>query len=46
MQMMPAQVKKVLFCSGKIYFDLAERSKKKIGKILPSSGWNKCILCR
>ena len=25
---MPAQVKKVLFCSGKIYFDLAERQQK------------------
>ncbi|MEP6747672.1 MAG: 2-oxoglutarate dehydrogenase E1 component [Bacteroidota bacterium] len=24
----PAQVKKVLFCSGKIYFDLAERQQK------------------
>ena len=25
---MPSQVKKVLFCSGKIYFDLAERQQK------------------
>jgi 2-oxoglutarate dehydrogenase E1 component len=24
----PAQVKKVLFCSGKVYFDLAERQQK------------------
>ncbi len=25
---MPPQVKKVLFCTGKIYFDLAERQEK------------------
>jgi 2-oxoglutarate dehydrogenase E1 component len=31
----PAQVKKVLFCSGKIYFDLAERQQKKIKRMLP-----------
>jgi 2-oxoglutarate dehydrogenase E1 component len=27
-----AQVKKVLFCSGKVYFDLAERQQKEDGK--------------
>jgi 2-oxoglutarate dehydrogenase E1 component len=28
-----AQVKKVLLCSGKLYFELADNSRKKTGKI-------------
>lgn len=37
---------KVLFCSGKIYFDMAEKQQKKIGMILPSSDLNSFIHCR
>jgi 2-oxoglutarate dehydrogenase E1 component len=39
-----AQVKKVLFCSGKIYFDLAERQQKITLRIQPLFGLSSCIL--
>lgn len=32
-----ASVKKVLLCSGKIYFDLADKQQKKTGRMWPSS---------
>ena len=39
-------VTKVLFCSGKIYFDLAEKQAKENRKDIALSGLNNCIPCQ
>ena len=41
-----AEVKKVLFCSGKLYFELAERQQKEDEKMLQLIGWSNYILCQ
>ena len=41
-----AAVTKVLFCSGKVYYDLADKQQKETGKTWPLSGWNNCTRCR